>query len=97
RKRGVVPDQLRRDTLDWATPGGWAVTGEVRGADGQVWRWVYRYSGNALRPVLLWQGPSGQARRVFSASVIQHTGLQQQTLAGIRLEALMGLDAQVEG
>lgn len=97
RKRGVVPDLLRRDTLDWATPGGWAVTGEVRGADGQVRRWVYRYSGNALRPVLLWQDPSGQARRVFSAAVIQHTGLQQQTLAGIRLEALMGLDAQVEG
>ena len=97
RKRGIVPDMLRRDGADWATPGGWAVTGEIRGADGQVRRWVYRYSGNALRPVLLWQDPSGQARRVFSASVIQHTGLQQQTLAGIRLEPLMGLDAQADG
>ena len=97
RKRGIIPDLLRRDSVDWATPGGWAVTGEIRGADGQVRRWVYRYSGNALRPVLLWQDPSGQARRVFSASVIQHTGLQQQTLAGIRLEPLMGLDAQAEG
>lgn len=97
RKRGIVPDMLRRDTVDWATPGGWAVTGEIRGADGQVRRWVYRYSGNALRPVLLWQDPSGQARRIFSASVIQHTGLQQQTLAGIRLEPLMGLDALIEG
>ena len=97
RKRGIIPDMLRRDSADWATPGGWAVTGEIRGADGQVRRWVYRYSGNALRPVLLWQDPSGQARRVFSAAVIQHTGLQQQTLAGIRLEPLMGLDAQTEG
>lgn len=97
RKRGIIPDTLRRDSVDWATPGGWAVTGEIRGADGQVRRWVYRYSGNALRPVLLWQDPSGQARRVFSAAVIQHTGLQQQTLAGIRLEPLMGLDAQAEG
>ena len=97
RKRGIIPDMLRRDGADWATPGGWAVTGEIRGADGQVRRWVYRYSGNALRPVLLWQDPSGQARRVFSAAVIQHTGLQQQTLAGIRLEPLMGLDAQTEG
>lgn len=97
RKRGIIPDMLRRDSADWATHGGWAVTGEVRGADGQVRRWVYRYSGNALRPVLLWQDPSGQARRVFSAAVIQHTGLQQQTLAGIRLEPLMGLDAQTEG
>ena len=96
RKRGIVPDMLRRDSADWATPGGWAVTGEIRGADGLVRRWVYRYSGNALRPVLLWQDPSGQARRVFSAAVIQHTGLQQQTLAGIRLEPLMGLDAQAD-
>ena len=97
RKRGIIPEALRRDSVDWATPGGWAVTGEIRGSDGQVRRWVYRYSGNALRPVLLWQDPSGQARRVFSAAVIQHTGLQQQTLAGIRLEPLMGLDAQADG
>ena len=97
RKRGIIPDMLRRDGVDWATPGGWAVTGEIRGADGQVRRWVYRYSGNSLRPVLLWQDPSGQARRIFSAAVIQHTGLQQQTLAGIRLEPLMGLDALADG
>ncbi len=91
-QRGLLPAGLSRDTLPWATPGGWAVTGEVRGADGQTRRWVYRYSGNALRPVLLWQDPSGQARRIFSAAVIRHTGLQQHTLAGLRLEALMGLD-----
>ena len=97
RERGIIPEPLRRDSLDWATPGGWAVTGEVRGADGQVRRWIYRYSGNALRPVLLWQDPSGQARRIFSAAVIQHTGLQQQTLAGLRLEPLMGLDARPDG
>lgn len=97
RRRGVIPEPLRRDGLDWTTPGGWAVTGEVRGADGQVRRWVYRYSGNALRPVLLWQDPSGQARRIFSAAVIRHTGLQQQTLAGLRLEPLMGLDTLAEG
>lgn len=90
--RGLLPEALVRDSLPWATPGGWAATGEVRGADGQIRRWVYRYSGDALRPVLLWQDPSGQARRIFSAAIIQHTGLQQQTLTGLRLEALMGLD-----
>lgn len=91
-QRGLLPDALVRDSLPWATPGGWAATGEVRGADGRIRRWVYRYSGDALRPVLLWQDPSGQARRIFSAAIIRHTGLQQQTLAGLRLEALMGLD-----
>ena len=92
QQRGVLPDVLGRDGLGWTTPGGWAVTGEVRGADGQPRRWAYRYHGHVLRPVLLWQDPSGQARRVFSAAVIRHTGLQGQALAGLRLEALMGLD-----
>lgn len=95
-QRGLLPPTLSRDSLPWATPGGWAVTGEVRGADGQTRRWVYRYSGHALRPVLLWQDPSGQTRRIFSAAVIRHTGLQQQTLAGLRLEALMGLDVPAQ-
>lgn len=92
RARGVLPEALGRDGLAWATPSGWAATGEVRGADGQTRRWAYRYCGHPLRPVLLWQDPSGQARRVFSAAVIRHTGLQGQALAGLRLEALMGLD-----
>lgn len=96
-QRGILPENLVRDGLPWTTPGGWAVTGEIRGADGQARRWVYRYSGHPLRPVLLWQDPSGQARRVFSAAVIRHTGLQQQTLAGLRMEALMGLDVPPPG
>ena len=91
-ERGILPQAMSRDSLPWATPGGWAATGEVRGADGQIRRWVYRFNGSVSRPVLLWQDPSGQARRIFSAAVIRHTGLQRQTLAGLRLEALMGLD-----
>lgn len=91
-ERGILPSAMSRDSLPWATPGGWAATGEVRGADGRSRRWVYRFNNSALRPVLLWQDPSGQARRIFSAAVIRHTGLQRQTLAGLRLEALMGLD-----
>lgn len=90
--QGVLPRAIVRDGLPWAEPGGWAVTGEVRGADGVPRRWVYRYSGHPLRPVLLWQDPSGQSRRIVSASIIRHTGLQGQTLAGLRLEALFGLD-----
>ena len=95
--KGLLPPALLRDGLPWATPGGWAVTGEVRGADGKPRRWLYRYAGNVLRPVLLWQDPSGQARRVLSAAVIRHTGLQQQTLAGLHLEAIMGLDVPPDG
>lgn len=94
RRRGREPRVLERDSLNWPRPGGWAATGPVLGADGQTRRWLYRYSGHVLRPVLLWQDPSGQARRVFSAAIIRHTGLQRQTLAGLRLEAFLGMDAK---
>lgn len=90
---GVLPQAILRDTLDWTSAGGWASTGEVRGVDGNTRRWLYRYAGHVLRPVLLWQDPSGQARRVTSASVIRHTGLQRQTLAGLSMEPLLGLEA----
>ncbi len=93
-ERAILPGPLWRDVLPWSTEGGWAVTGAVQGTDGQVRRWVYRYSGTVFRPVLLWQDPSAHARRVWSAAIIHHTGLQRQTLAGLRLEALMGLDVR---
>ena len=93
QESALLPPALERDSLPWATPGGWAVTGEVRGADGQPRRWVYRHAGDHLRPVLLWQDPSGKARHIFSAAVIQHVGLQRQSLAGLRFEALLGMEA----
>lgn len=97
RARGLLPPTLLRDGLAWAEPGGWAATGEVRGTDGRIRRWVYRYADNPQRPVLLWQDPSGQARRILSAAIIRHTGLQGQALAGLRLEALLGLDVPPTG
>lgn len=90
---GLLPPSVSRDALSWVCQSGWACTGEIRGADGQPRRWVYRYSGDHLRPVLFWQDPSGQARRIFSAAIIRHVGLQRQSLAGLRMEALLGLDA----
>lgn len=95
--RGLLPPALMRDRLAWAAPSGWAVTGEVRGVDGQFRRWVYRHGPTALRPVLHWQDPGGQARRIFSAACILQTGLEGQTLTGLRFEALMGLDALPAG
>ncbi|WP_301097924.1 hypothetical protein [uncultured Desulfovibrio sp.] len=90
--RGLLPPALMRDRLAWAAPSGWAATGEVRGVDGQLRRWVYRHGPAVLRPVLHWQDPGGQARRIFSAASILQTGLEGQTLTGLRFEALMGLD-----
>ncbi len=94
--KGILPERLARQTLPWASEGGWAATGEILGTDGQRHRKAYYYSRTPLRPVLLWQDPSGQAKRVFSAAVIRHTGLQRQSLAALRFEPLLALDAAPE-
>lgn len=92
-EKGVLPKILGRDNLKWASPGGWAATGPVIGVDGKHRRWVYRYSGEASRPIMLWQDPSGLARQIFSGDIIANTGLNRESLVGIRLEPLTGLEA----
>ena len=96
-ERGLLPRALLRDRLSWAAPSGWAATGEVRGVDGQLRRWVYRHGPDPLLPVLHWQDPTGRARRIFSAASIRQVGLEGQTLTGLRFEALLGLEVAPEG
>lgn len=89
---GLLPETLARDNLGWAKKSGWAITGEINGLDGKLRRWLFRYWQNPALPVLMWNDPFGQAKRILSAAVIQKTGLQRQSLAGLHMEALMGLE-----
>lgn len=91
-EKGLLPPSLSRDLLSWARPGGWAVTGEVRGADGTLRRWAYRHAGRYDMPVLHWDDPSAAARRILSSSIIQQIGLRGMALTGFRVEPLTGLD-----
>lgn len=93
-EKGLLPAALARDLLSWARPGGWAVTGEVRGADGTLRRWAYRHAGRYDMPVLHWDDPSAAARRILSSSIIQQIGLRGMALTGFRVEPLAGLDPQ---
>ena len=90
---GVIPRGLAQDKAAGALAAGWAATGEVLGTDGVLRRYAYRWALSPWRPVLLWQDPSGRARTLLAGSIIQTTGLQRQTLAGISLAGLKGLDA----
>lgn len=62
---------------------GWAITGPVSGTDGAERRWLYRWQGNILRPVLHWANPTGRAAALFSAALIRHTGMLRQTLTAV--------------
>ncbi len=100
RAAGLIPGPLLQDVLQApqlaaaqaAVPCGYAATGSVLGLDGQTRRYVYRYHGSPLQPVLDWQHPAGQARSLLAASAIQTTGVFRQTLAGLAVSALAGLD-----
>ncbi len=85
----LLPPHLLQDDSGLAC--GWAATGEVRGFDAQVRRFVYRYFGDPDRPVLNWTDPSSAARRVGSASIIQTVGKWGAALTGTSLLPLAGL------
>ena len=96
-REGVIPAGIAQDAASGGVPSGWAATGEVLGTDGETRRYAYRWAVSPWRPVLLWQDPSGRARTLLAGSIIQTTGLQRQTLAGISLAGLKGLDAGSPG
>lgn len=89
---GALPTGIERQKLPWASPGGWAVTGSVKGTDGLSRRWLYWYSLSPELPVLSLQDPSGHAYRILQAAAIHHTGLLGQSLAGLHFEPLMALE-----
>ncbi len=72
-------------------PGGWAATGEVRGIDGQLRRFAYRYYNNPHRAVLNWADPSAAGRRVMSGSIVRSVGELGAAFVGTSFLPLTGL------
>lgn len=95
-EENLIPRRLIRDDFLFGKKGGWAVTGVIQGVDGNIRRWLYYYEGDPGRPVLLYQDPSNRARKILSAAVIRHTGLERQSLAALSLEVLFGLEKKSE-
>lgn len=93
---GLVPPALARAALPLPCPGGWAVTGPVRGHNGESRRLVYRYDQSPADALLHWDSPTGSARALLMASVINEVGARRQTLAGLHLAPALGLDATTE-
>ena len=72
-------------------PGGWAATGEVRGIDGQMRRFAYRYYQTPQRAVLNWNDPSAAARRIMSGSIVRTIGELGIALAGSSFLPMVGV------
>lgn len=89
---GILPTDLYRDHFEWGERAGWALTGKVLGVDGHPRRWVYRFENTPLKPVLLWQDPSGATKQALAADVIKHTGLEGQALTGLNFSPWLGLE-----
>ncbi len=92
--KNVIPKNMAQERIPFLPTNGWAVTGEVRGVDGTMRRWVYRYSGTPKRPVMNWEDPSAAARRIMSGSSIRQVGLMGNALVGYHVGAWMGLDTR---
>lgn len=90
--KGVIPTTMGQDGISFMPKTGWAATGEVRGIDGNLQRWVYRYYENPKRPILNWADPSASARQILNGSVIRQVGMMGTHLNGFRVMPLVGLD-----
>ena len=86
---GLFPAQFEQESMH--LPGGWAATGEVRGLDGQLRRFTYRYYGSPRRAVLNFNDPSAAARRVISGSIVRGIGELGLAFAGTSFLPLTGL------
>lgn len=89
--KGVLPGPLRQEAMPDADTF-WAVTGPVLGTDGKTRRLTYRVLETVWRPVLCWQDPGSAARKTLAGAVISVTGMRRQTLAGLSVRGLAGLD-----
>lgn len=92
----LLPPSISRDNFSWTKSDGWAVTGLIRGVDGQERRWLYRFHGSPINAVFSWNDPFARAKRILGAAAIRQTGLLGQTLVGLRMEALFGLEPNSE-
>ncbi len=91
--KGILPKAMRDEFSPLARRGGWAATGEVRGIDGNLRRWVYRYYGSPGYAVLNWEDPSQAAHRILSGSAVRQVGMLGQALLGLHFEPFQGLEA----
>ncbi len=92
-QKGFIAQHFNQDNLPYLSSSGWAATGQVRGADANVRRWLYRYAYSPRRPVFNIYDPSRTADMIFYGSSIYQTGILGNAFTGMQLAPLFGLES----
>jgi trehalose synthase len=97
-RKGYLPGLINsndaaREARSWS---GWSASGEVRGADGKVRRWVYLHYFKPTQPTFNWLDPSFAAQRVVFGDAVR-TIYQRRTRV-VRLDAVpfLGIEPKPE-
>lgn len=91
-REGLFPKSLRQDAIKDVIKTGWAATSEVRGNDGNLRRWVYRYAYDIKRPILNFGDPSSTAQQIAGGSTIFQSAILGNSLTAAQLSPLIGLE-----
>lgn len=86
--KGYLPGLINsndaaREARSWS---GWSASGEVRGPDGKVRRWVFLHYFKPTQPTFNWLDPSFAAQRIVFGDMVR-TVYQRQTRI-VRLDAV---------
>lgn len=87
-RKGYIPGLINsndaaKEARSWS---GWSASGEVRGADGKVRRWVFLHYFKPRQPTLNWLDPSFAAQRAIGGDVVRT--VHQRRTRIVRLDAV---------
>src|SRR6185436_16021889 len=87
-KKGYIPGLINSndaaaEAKKWS---GWSASGEVRGADGKVRRWVFLHYFKPSQPALNWLDPSFAAQRAVAGDVVRY--VHRRGAKVLRLDAV---------
>jgi trehalose synthase len=87
-RKGYLPGLIHSNDADPAARSwsGWSASGEVRGADGKVRRWVYLHYFKPTQPALNWLDPSCAAQRAIDGDIVRT--VHQRKTRVLRLDAV---------
>lgn len=96
QQNNILPIAFSRDSDEYKTSGGFAITPPISGIDGNSRRWAYRYHKDPSQPVLHVDSPTQSAEIILSASIIRQVGVLQQPLTGVDIAPLWAQDASLK-